>query len=233
MFTKVKNNFEVISINISNLALTKIKPNMTISLGGGQNVFKLAQTIKQASLAINLVSPSEMTRYNCQKIGLFVHSLNETDQIDIAFDGCDSVDYSLNTLKSGGNIYLYEKIAAQMSKEYILLLPQERIQKELSTKVPLSIEVASPAVKQIMNFCHSLNLKAELRLDTSSFARSPLGNLIIDIYKPNWNDIAQINEQLLKQNGVIASSYFPNLVTSLITTNNNNEALEIKKGDLK
>lgn len=206
---------------------------MTISLGGGQNVFKLAPTIKQASLAINLVSPSEMTRYNCQKIGLFVHSLNETDQIDIAFDGCDSVDYPLNTLKSGGNIYLYEKIAAQMSKEYILLLPQERIQKELSTKVPLSIEVASPAVKQIMNFCHSLNLKAELRLDTSSFAKSPLGNLIIDIYKPNWNDIAQINEQLLKQNGVIASFYFPNLVTSLITTNNNNEALEIKKGDLK
>ncbi|MFA7715433.1 ribose-5-phosphate isomerase A [Lactobacillus acidophilus] len=148
------------------------------------------------------------SRYNCQKIGLFVHSLNETDQIDIAFDGCD-IDYSLNTLKSGGNIYLYEKIAAQMSKEYILLLPQERIQKELSTKVPLSIEVASPTVKQIMNFCHSLNLKAELRLDTSSFARSPLGNLIIDIYKPNWNDIAQINEQLLKQNGVIASSYFP------------------------
>lgn len=223
----------MISINISNLALTKIKPNMTISLGGEQNVFKLAQIIKQASLAINLVSPSEMTRYNCQKIGLFVHSLNETDQIDIAFDGCDSVDYSLNTLKSGGNIYLYEKIAAQMSKEYILLLPQERIQKELSTKVPLSIEVASSAVKQIMNFCHSLNLKAELRLDTSSFARSPLGNLIIDIYKPNWNDIAQINEQLLKQNGVIASSYFPNLVTSLITTNSNNEALEIKKGDLK
>ena len=91
------------------------------------------------------------SRYNCQKIGLFVHSLNETDQIDIAFDGCD-IDYSLNTLKSGGNIYLYEKIAAQMSKEYILLLPQERIQKELSTKVPLSIEVASPTVKQIMNF---------------------------------------------------------------------------------
>lgn len=206
---------------------------MTISLGGGHNVFNLAKAIKQASLDINIVSPSEITRYNCKEIGLTVHPLDETTEIDIAFDGCDSVDYSFNALKSGGNIYLYEKIAAQMSKEYILLLPNERIQKELSNKIPLSIEVASPSAQQILDFCKSLKIEADLRLNQASFARSPLGNLLIDLHAENWQNIDQINEQLIKQNGVIASSYFTNLVTSLITTNENDEAIEIKKGDLK
>lgn len=57
-----------------------------------------------------------------------------------------------------------------------------------------------------------------------------MGNLLIDIYPNNsWSDIEQLNDLLLKQNGVISSSYFKNLVTSIITENNN-EAIEIKKG---
>jgi len=32
---------------------------------------------------------------------------------------------------------------------------------------------------------------------------------------------------------VVANSYFKDLVTLLITTNENNEAIELKKGDLK
>lgn len=49
--------------SISDLALSKIKPKMTISLGGGNNVFKLAQAIAQHNLDITLYSPSELTRF--------------------------------------------------------------------------------------------------------------------------------------------------------------------------
>lgn len=100
---------------ISELALSKIKNGMTVSLGGGHNVFNLTQAIRHAQLDIRLCSPSELTRLNCQAIGLQVDSLETIDHIDLAFDGCDSVDYHFNALKSGGGIHLYEKIAAQMS----------------------------------------------------------------------------------------------------------------------
>lgn len=229
--------YEVIFITtISELALSKIKPGMTVSLGGGHNVFNLAKAIKQMHLNnIQLCSPSELTRLNCQTIGLKVDSLDDIDNINLAFDGCDSVDYDFNALKSGGGIHLYEKIAAQMSEEYILLLPAERITKQLLTKVPLCIEIAPPAVKQIIQAGENMGLKMEIRQENkvASLARSPLGNLLVDAFADNWNDIDNIVSKLNKQNGVVATSYFKDLVTSLITTDKQNNAIEIKKGELK
>lgn len=231
-----ENKFEVIIISsISKLAAGKVKDGMTVSLGGGHNVMNLAQELSKSTFTnTTLFSPSELTRQSCQNLGLTVHPLDEVNHIDLAFDGCDSVDFNFNALKSGGGIHLFEKIAAQMSDEYILLLPEERIQKQLSAKVPLCLEVAEPAANKILTKCRQLNLKASIRLGekVAAFARSPQGNLLIDIYADSWEKIDQINDQLSKENGVIASSYFANLVTSLITEKDQ-EAIEIKKGDLK
>lgn len=231
-----ENNFEVTIINnISKLAISKIKTGMTISLGGGHNVINLAEELHQSSITnITLCSPSELTRMNCKMLGMNVHPLDEIKRIDLAFDGCDSVDYQLNALKSGGGIHLFEKIAAQMSKEYILLVPEKRVQKELSSKVPLCIEVAEPAIKQVLNKCPNLKLQANIRLDqkVAALARSPEGNLLIDAFAKNWREIDQINQKICNTNGVVATSYFKNLATSLITTNTQDKAIEIKKGDL-
>ena len=102
--------YEVILVTtISKLALSKIKNGMTVSLGGGHNVFNLTQAIRHAQLDIRLCSPSELTRLNCQAIGLQVDSLEAIDHIDLAFDGCDSVDYHFNALKSGSGIIYMKK----------------------------------------------------------------------------------------------------------------------------
>lgn len=228
----------IVITDLSSLALTKIKEGMTVSLGGGHNVLNLAKAISQhKELDVKLCSPSELTRSAGQALGLKIQPLSNFKQIDLAFDGCDSVDYNLSALKSGGGgIHLFEKIAAQMSKEYILLLPKERIEKRLSVKVPLCIEVAEPATRQLIQFCEKLGLKVVLRQadKVASFARSPQGNLLIDAFtNTNWQEITMIDEEIRKQNGVVATSYFANLVTSLITTNQNDELIEIKKGQLK
>lgn len=230
-------DWTVISIQtISSLAFSKIKPHMTVSLGGGPNVFNLAQEIAHHNeIDLTLCSPSELTRLNCQKLGLKVVNLNQISHIDLAFDGCDSVDYNFNALKSNGGIHLYEKLASQISDEYVLLVPPERITKELTNKVQLCIEVAPPCLSQILQTCKNLHLQAQVREDKTiaSLAYTSLGNLLIDAYVENWKDILSINTQLSKQNGVVSTSYFHNLVTSLITTDVKDNAIEIKKGDLK
>ena len=220
---------------ISELALRKIKNGMPVSLGGGHNVFNLAQAIKEAKLDIQLCSPSELTRLNCKSIGLQVDALDRINHVDLAFDGCNSVNYNLNALKSGGGIHLYEKIAAQMSDEYILLLPSERIHKELSNKIPLCIEVAPSTVKQVINTGESMGLKMEICQGSkvASLARSPQGNLLVDALSYTWTEIDNLVSKLNDQNGVVATSYFKNLVTSLINTDENNDAIELKKADLK
>ena len=77
----------------------------------------------------------------------------------------------------------------------------------------------------------SQEYKTEVRLGktVASFARSPLGKLLVDIY-PNdsWTNIKQIKNFLLKQNGAVNSSYFEKLTTNIITEDDN-KAIEIKK----
>lgn len=95
---------------ISELALRKIKNGMPVSLGGGHNVFNLAQAIKEAKLDIQLCSPSELTRLNCKSIGLQVDALDRINHVDLAFDGCNSVNYNLNALKSGAAFIYMKKL---------------------------------------------------------------------------------------------------------------------------
>ncbi|WP_369187715.1 ribose-5-phosphate isomerase A [Lactobacillus delbrueckii] len=59
----------------------------------------------------------------------------EADQLDLAFDGADSVDFSLKALKSKGGIHLFEKIAAQEADEYVLLLLEGRLREKLGPDV--------------------------------------------------------------------------------------------------
>lgn len=220
---------------ISSLAFSKIEPNSIVSLGGGSNVFNLVKEIAtHPEYNLNLYSPSELTIIKCKELGLQVKPIQEVDEIDIAFDGCDSVNYQLNALKSKGGIHYFEKLAAQKSGQYILLLPKKRIVPTLSNKIQLCSEVAFDSRIQILNLCKKMNLKAEIRLDQaiSDYAYTKNGNLLIDVYSQDWKNISDIDQILCSQNGILSTSYFKNLVTSLITMQDDN-AIEIKKGDLK
>lgn len=165
---------------ISQKALSKIKPNMSISLGGGSNVLNLAKDLCQAHISnLTLYSPSEITQAKCKQFGLKVLPFSEnSSHLDLAFDGCDSIDKNFNALKSGGGIHLFEKLAAENTEEYILLLPAERFRDELSPTIPLCLEVVPACLENVINSIpEEYDYKIRLGKAVASFARSPLGNI--------------------------------------------------------
>ena len=210
---------------ISDFALKKIQPGQRVSLGGGSNVADLTQAIAKANLVLDLYSPAPATRQLGASLGLAIKPAEEADQLDLAFDGADSVDFSLRALKSKGGIQLFEKISAQEADEYILLLPEGRLREKLNPDIQLCLEVAAPAVKSLLRFAKGLPLKASVREDESI-----LGNNLVDLYAENWDKIEEVNQQLLAFNGVVASSLFAGEVTSVITVQNG-QAVEIGKGE--
>ena len=156
--------YEVILITtISKLALSKIKNGMTVSLGGGHNVFNLTQAIRHAQLDIRLCSPSELTRLNLPSNWIASWLLRGYWAYWFSFRWLRQCWLSFQRSKKWRWYHLYEKIAAQMSDKYVWLLPAERIQKELSNKVPLCIEIAPPVVKQVIKTGESMNLKMKIR----------------------------------------------------------------------
>lgn len=210
---------------ISDFAFTKLHPGQTISLGGGSNVADLNKKIAEEKLPLTLFSPSPATRELGNSLGLVIAPIEAAEKIDLAFDGADSVDYDLRTLKSKGGIHLFEKVAANLADQYILLLPFERIQAELNPEIQLCLEVATPALKPMLELASNLGLKASVRSELSI-----LGNSLVDLWNQDWSDIAAINQKLLTQNGVLASSLFETEVTSVITVKNG-QAAELTKGD--
>ncbi|MGM9905192.1 ribose-5-phosphate isomerase A [Lactobacillus sp.] len=210
---------------VSDFALKKIQPGQRVSLGGGSNVADLTRAIAEDDLSLDLYSPAPATRKLGASLGLSIKPAEEADQLDLAFDGADSVNYDLRALKSKGGIHLFEKVAAQASREYILLLPEGRMREKLDPDIQLCLEVAAPAVKSLLRFANGLPLKASVREDESI-----LGNKLVDLYAENWDKIEEVNQQLLAFNGVVASSLFDKEVTSIITVQDG-QAVEIGKGE--
>ena len=112
-------------------ALKYIKPGMVVGLGGGSTISYLVKFIKEENIDIKVVTPSFQTAKCCIENGLNLIPAWSIDHIDIAFDGCDEVDLSLNALKSGGAIHTKEKIIASMADEYVLLVDESKVFEKL------------------------------------------------------------------------------------------------------
>lgn len=78
-----------------------------------------------------------------------------------------------------------------------------------------------------------MNLKSNIRLakDIAGYARTPSGNLLIDCYAHDWNNISQINSVVSQQNGVIATSFFENSITLGLTFDETGKVHEFRKED--
>ena len=95
-------------------------------------------------------------------------------------------------------IHTLEKEYTYKVEKYIIISPPERLKASLNPNVQLCLEVVSPSVDSVLSASKQLGLKAELRLGSAvaSYARTPLGNYLIDCYCESWQDIKKINSKL-------------------------------------
>jgi ribose 5-phosphate isomerase A len=138
--------------------------------------------------------------------------------VDVAFDGCDQVDEKLNALKSGGGIHTKEKLIASMAEEYILLVDEAKVEKELTFNVPVVLEVLEDSLKYVEKKVLELNGKPVIRSSDikDGFTISDNGNLLVDVFFNNVKDIHKLNDNLIRICGVIETSLFTNVITKVI-----------------
>lgn len=203
-------------------ARAMIKPNMSVSFGGGRTVGKLIRAL--GSIDIKVSSPSEVTRELCKSLNIPVVPLDEVDKFDLAFDGCDSLDHNLNALKSNGGIHVFEKLYAQKAERYIIMAPQEKFTDQLDPEVQLTLEVLDLAIPQVISRVESLGGQAEVRQssDVAGMVRTPNGNGLVDCHFKDWKKIDEDDEKLSKMTGVLGTSYFKNLVTEALLVSGSN-----------
>lgn len=207
-------------------ALAMIESGMAISLGGGNHIKQLAQAIAASSLTdLRICSPSEATIATCRELGLTVDlGLTGTD---IAFDGCDQVTNHFEALKSGGAIFTYEKRNAMLSRQFVLLVGEERYVPEFDGQAPLTIEALDVAIPLVQQVASAFHTTAKLRQASNymGFTRTRDGNVVIDLPLSAETKVHALAQRLENLAGVVATSLFEGLVTTIL--------LETSDGDVQ
>lgn len=198
-------------------ALKYIENGTVIGLGGGSTIAHLIRFIKEEQLDIKVVTPSWETKRKCEEAALAVIPLSEVSAVDVAFDGCDQVDAHLHALKSGGGIHTDEKLVARMAKEYILLVDESKVVKELTYEHPVVLEVIPQALAYVM---HQLPDAKRVEIRMSSDKDGPVmtvrGNLLLDMYVHGNQDSGRLEERLKGLHGVLDVSLFTSVVTKAV-----------------
>lgn len=195
-----------------------VKDGMIVGLGGGSTISYLIDYVKDKD--IKVVSPSSKTVLLAQKAGLTVLNTQYVNHIDIAFDGCDEVDSHLNALKSGGGIHTQEKIIASMADEYVVLVVESKFHDTLASSASV-VEVLPKAFSIVKKKLEDLNGNVELRTATNKdgFLMSDEGNILLDVYFNDVQDIGMLNQTLLMMPGIVDTSLFVDILTGIILVN--------------
>ena len=207
-------------------AMEYIKNNTVIGLGAGRNIACLIELISKAvqdNLKIKVVTPSDNTKNLCIKNGIEVIPTCFVEEIDVAFDGCGEVDENFYASKGGGGVYTKEKIIGSMAKEYILLIDEQKLTKELSSKHLVSLEVVKDSLGYVSKMVKNLGGEPAVRTTNNKdgYLITDDGNFILDIKFENIKDFKQLNDNLNDIVGVIGTSLFMREVTKLIVAGEN------------
>lgn len=132
-------------------ALRMVADGMVLGLGTGRAAEAFIHALgarARAGLRVRVVVTSTRSDALARRMNLDVVSLEEVDQLDLAFDGADEVTPALALTKGLGGALLRERVVASEASRFVVLVTPEKLVERLGTRVPVPVEVvpfASPS----------------------------------------------------------------------------------------
>jgi len=151
-------------------ALNYVHSNMTLGLGTGSTtayfIEMLGERLQRGELQnIVCVPTSEGTAVRARALGIPLVTLSERPRLDLAVDGADEVDPSLNLIKGLGRALLREKIVELHADRFVVVVDESKIVSRLG-RGPLPVEIVSFAADVHVRWLNTLGCRAELWRET-------------------------------------------------------------------
>src|SRR5947209_2455785 len=125
-------------------AVERHEPGMTIGLGSGRAVFCAIEEIVARwphGAPVRAVCASNETARRADAAAIEQVTLDGQVTIDVAIDGADEVDPSLNLIKGGGGALLREKLLIEAAKRFIVVAETPKRVERLGATRRLPVEV--------------------------------------------------------------------------------------------
>jgi len=215
------------SIDPKKLAAEKavefIRDGMMVGLGTGTTAYWAIQGIGarvKEGLKVKAVSSSDRSSSLAKELGIPLLDINSIPGIDITIDGADEVDGEKNLIKGGGGALLREKILAIHTRQYIIVVDESKMVKQLG-QFPLPVEIVHFASSLTVKRIEALGCQANLRKKDGKEFISDNGNLIVDCKFGNIRDAPSLNQQLHSIAGVLETGLFVGFSPTIIVGQSN------------
>ena len=166
-------------------ALDSVKSGMVLGLGTGSTtsifIELLGARLREGHLEKILAVPtSDATARLALKQGIPLTTLDRYNSLDLAVDGADEVDTSLNLIKGLGRALLREKIIVAHSNEFVVIVDESKLVNKLGSKGPLPVEIVKFEAKAHVTWLKSLGCESEQWLeDDGSPVETENGNYLV------------------------------------------------------
>lgn len=201
-------------------ALELVESGMAVGLGTGstaeQFVNALAGKIRSGGLdGIRCVASSKRIEDYARERDIVCSSLGEIGSLDIAIDGADEVDPELRLIKGLGGALLREKIVAQASRLFVVIVDESKLVERLG-RGKLPVEVSPFAADLFVRKFDGKGYAPEPRLADAGWLITDDGNRLIDLTVPEDLDIADLVRDIQSWAGVIDTGFFPDETAKVI-----------------
>ncbi len=196
---------------------------MRLGLGTGSTIAHfldgLGARLKRGELGgIAGVPTSVRTERTAGALGIPLGSLSELAPLDLAVDGADEVDPGLNMIKGLGGALLREKMVAQASRRFIVIVDDTKLVRRLGELAPVPVEVVPFEFESHMAWFAAMGAEPTLREDRGGGAyRTDNGNLIVDCrFEGGIPDPAALERRLSRRAGVVESGLFLGMADEVV-----------------
>jgi ribose 5-phosphate isomerase A len=190
-----------------------IPAGLVIGLGSGSTAEAVVRALgrrvaEDPGFALVGIATSTRTATVAESAGIFLKDLSEVDSIDLGFDGADEIDADLNLVKGRGGALLYEKLVAEICRDYLVVSADDKLVDRLGTRLPLPIEVIPYGWIHTRRRLSALGLTPELRGGRESPYRTDAGNVILDCTPDGPADLVALAPRIKGITGVVEHGVF-------------------------
>jgi ribose 5-phosphate isomerase A len=204
-------------------AAEAVRPGMALGLGTGSTVSyflaALGRRCKEGELpGIRGVPTSLRTEREASSLGIPLVTLEEVGWLDLTVDGADEVDPELDLIKGLGGALLREKMVAQATRRFVVVVDEGKLVPRLGTRSPLPVEVVPFAWRSHLPFLESLGAHVELKVrpDGEPYVTDN-GNLIVHCRFPDGiGEPAELEAALASRAGIVETGLFLGLAEEVL-----------------
>lgn len=199
-----------------------VQPGMVVGLGTGSTaafmIERLGERVAEG-LDILAIPTSEESGRLARAAGIPLTSFADHQVLDIAIDGADEVERgTLHLIKGLGAALLREKIVAQASRRFVVIVDATKPVNQLGERAPVPVEVIPFGYEATANRLEKMGAGVirPRRTLAGELLTTDNGNMILDCVFGPIQDVQALAAQIDGTVGVVEHGLFPNMATDVL-----------------